>query len=159
MPDLFFQRVTGPLTGEDATGAGRTEIWKVGFGLLQHAGWLGSGVDTFPTMYVLYGVPGHRYQGAHNTLLSTSVEQGVVGLVLLVMAIFTHLRAARCPRGSMARIAFPAVIEAACFGFLVTAMFGDDLWTKTFSLSWILAVWSSRISRLGSAGEVTTLSQ
>ncbi|HJZ72627.1 MAG TPA: O-antigen ligase family protein [Vicinamibacterales bacterium] len=156
MPDLFFLRVTNLITGEESTGAGRTEIWKVGLSLLQRVGWLGSGVDSFPTVYSVHGVPGHP-TGAHNTLLSTSIELGVVGVVLLVLAVFSHLRMARASTSSMPGAAFAAAIEAACFGAVVTACFGDDLWTKTFWLPWILAVWSSRISTVGSAESYETV--
>jgi len=144
MPDLFFERINVVITGEEPTGAGRTEIWKVGLALLSRFGWAGSGLDTFATAYATYGVPGGAGRGSHNTYLGIWVELGVVGLALVAMLLFSHLRIARYTRNSISKIGFPVAIEAVCYAILVASCFGDDLWTKTFWAPWILAVWASR---------------
>ena len=147
MPDLFFTRVESVFTGEDATGAGRTEIWKVGVNALEQFGWLGAGLSNFPVAYRMhaYTPPGGLARGAHNTFLGTWVELGVVGLALLLAAFVAHLRIGKQMKRTMSRTAFPAALEAACFGFLIIAFFsGEMLWRKALWMSWILTVWASR---------------
>jgi O-antigen ligase len=147
MPDLFFDRVGSVFSGEDTTGSGRTAIWGVGVRALEQFGWFGAGLSNFPAVYDMYAntPPRGLSRGAHNTFLGTWVESGVVGLVFLLAAVVGHLRTGKRGNESMSEAAFPAVIEAACFGFLVVAFFsGDMLWTKAFWLPWILTVWASR---------------
>jgi O-antigen ligase len=146
MPDLFFDRVGSLFTGEDATGAGRTEIWKVSVSALERFGWFGAGLANHPAAYDMYAStpPRGLSRGAHNAFLGTWVELGVVGLALLLAVFIAHLRTGKRGNGSMVEVAFPAAIEAACFGFLVVAFFGDVLWRKAVWVPWILAVWASR---------------
>jgi O-antigen ligase len=147
MPDLFFERVGAVFSGQDATGAGRTEIWKVSIDALERFGWFGAGLSNHTAAYAMYAPtpPGGLSRSAHNTFLGTWVELGAVGLALLLVVFFVHLRTSKRSNGSTAEIAFPAAIEAACFGFLVIAFFGDVLWRKAVWMPWILAVWASRI--------------
>jgi O-antigen ligase len=146
MPDLFFQRVSDVFTGAETTGAGRTGIWEVGVRALERFGWFGAGLSNFPAVYDMYAStpPRGLSRGAHNTYLGTWVESGVVGLVFLLAAVVSHLRIVKRPNEGMSQAVLPAVCEAACFGFLVVAFFGDPLWTKAFWLPWILTVWASR---------------
>lgn len=151
MPDMFFQRIDMLITGEEASGARRTEIWKVGLTLLPRFGWFGSGLDTFPT------IAGVDALGTHNTYLGVWVEQGVVGLALLLMMFFSHLRLARRASSGTSEVGFPVAIEAVCYAILVAACFGDDLWGKPFWVPWILAVWASRSARPHRAKSTSTV--
>jgi hypothetical protein len=38
-------------------------------------------------------------------------------------------------------------LEAACVGMLVSAFFGDRLWSKVFWLPWILLTWATYSAR------------
>jgi O-antigen ligase len=147
MPDLLFDRIGLVVTGEETTGAGRTEIWRVGLHALERFGWFGAGLSNFPVAYdrYAYTAPGDPSRGAHSIFLGTWVELGVVGLVFLLAVLFSHLRSGRGMKGSVSEMAFPAAIEAACFGFLVIAVFSDALWSKAIWMPWILTVWASRV--------------
>jgi O-antigen ligase len=148
MPDLFFDRVGAVFSGEDATGAGRTEIWKVSINALERFGWFGAGLSNHPAAYDMYAStpPGGLSRVAHNVYLGTWVELGIVGLALLLAVFFAHMRISKRTNASTAaEIAFPAAIEAACFGFMVIAFFGDILWRKALWMPWILIVWASRV--------------
>jgi O-antigen ligase len=140
MPDMFFERVNVVITGEEPTGAGRTEIWQVGMSLLSRFGWLGSGFNTFA---IVHG--GGR--APHNIFLGTWVDLGAVGLALLLTMFFTHLRIARRASSGASELGFPVAIEAVCYAILVSSCFGDSLWAKHFWVPWILAVWASRNAR------------
>jgi O-antigen ligase len=143
MPELFFYRITSVFTGEDATGAGRTDIWATGLLALDRFGWLGAGLSNFPHTYNMYA-PGTLSKGAHNTYLGTWVELGIIGVVLLLAAFFAHLRLGK--RSDIRGFEpFPVAIQAACVGMFVIAFFGDILWSKFLWVPWILAVWASRI--------------
>jgi O-antigen ligase len=146
LPDLFFDRVGSLFTGADITGSGRTEIWAVSISSLERFGWFGAGLANHPAAYDMYAStpPRGLSRGAHNLFLGTWVELGIVGLALLLAVFVAHLRTGTRTSGSMVKAAFPAAIEAACFGFLVIAFFGDILWRKAVWMPWILAVWASR---------------
>jgi O-antigen ligase len=147
MPDAFFDRVGRVFTGEDATGSGRTEIWKVGLQMLPQFGWLGAGLANFTSAYELYApVPVlASAPGPHNTYLATWVELGVLGLALFLAAVLAHVRTSNSKGASMLPAGFPTAIEAVCIAFLLIAFFnGDVLYKKPFWMAWILAIWSWR---------------
>jgi O-antigen ligase len=155
MPDAFFDRVGRALTGEDATGSGRTEIWKVGLRMLPEFGWTGAGLANFTTAYESYVPVSALYKapGPHNTYLAAWVELGIVGLAFFIAAVFAHLRTSRSTDLGMGPPTFPAAIEAVCFGFVLIAFFnGDVLYKKAFWMAWILAIWSWRARAYRPAG-------
>ena len=155
MPDILFQRIDMLISGEDTTGSGRTDIWTSGLALLSRFGWFGSGLQTWSIVYMAYG-SGIKYRGSHNSYLMVWVELGVVGLALLLMMIFAHLRLAWRTSGRTSEGGFPVAIEAACCAVLVALFFSDDLWAKNTWLSLILAVWASRNSLLGTSRSRST---
>jgi O-antigen ligase len=142
MPAAFFDRIAS-VADRDSTGAGRTEIWKVGIAALEHHGVIGGGFRNFGEIYGRT-VPLNPDQGgraAHNMYLATWVELGVVGLALLLAALGCHLWAARRARGPGSRALVTRAAQAAGFGALVVAFFGDPQWTKDFWLPWVLMAW------------------
>jgi O-antigen ligase len=143
-PAKFYERMTAVVSGEDDTGSGRTEIWKTGVYALADFGLTGAGLNNFKAVYKRY-VATDRGTAAHNTYLMIWVELGTPGLLAMLAAIasgFLALRGVR--RGAHGSILLPAS-EAACVAMLVTAVFGDQMWLKTFWLPWILLVWSVEI--------------
>ena len=46
-----------------------------------------------------------------------------------------------------------SALEAACIGTLMSGMFADILWTKTFWLAWILLTWAMHSEKR--SGETT----
>jgi O-antigen ligase len=144
LPGTFFARAGMVLTGEDTTGAGRTEIWKVGLNALEHVGILGAGLENYSEVYRFSDAysPGVWTKEAHNTFLTAWVELGVPGIVLLSAALASHLLVIRTvSRAALGGALLPA-LEAACFGMLAGAFFADRLWVKYFWLPWILLVWA-----------------
>jgi O-antigen ligase len=142
MPDQFYRRVGSTVTGEDSTGAGRTEIWKVGFEALERFGILGAGLDNFTEVHSLKVASAGGGRGAHNMYLSVWVELGGIGLGLMLAALGSHFlavwRARKAGHGSVVL----AALEAACLGVLVLAIFGDSMWSKSFWLAWTLLTWA-----------------
>jgi len=85
-------------------GTGRTDIWRVGWRMVQDQPVLGVGVGNFQTASIHYLLePGgierdefivDRPLVAHNTYLHVLAELGVIGLVAFVLIIFLSLRSA-----------------------------------------------------------------
>jgi O-antigen ligase len=137
VPSNFFVRFQQ--AGESG-GAGRVPIWIAGLEALKHFWVVGAGVDGFPAAYTRYAGFSPHFDGferaAHNLYLCTSVELGIVGLGLLLLAVRSQFRAARHAPGGFDP--FLVGSEAACWAVLVSGFFLDVLWRKYFWLSWIL---------------------
>jgi O-antigen ligase len=148
MPDRFFERIENVFSGADATGAGRTEIWRVGMQALEQFGLFGAGLSNFPAAYSIYG---HAFVAGHNAFLTTWVEVGIIGLAMLMALIVTHLRMVKPDNRYGPAVVLPATVEAAAFAFLIIGMFGDVVWHKVFWMIWILGVWAVRAQSVRSA--------
>jgi O-antigen ligase len=144
LPQTFFARAEKVFTGQDTTGAGRTEIWKAGVEALEQVGIFGAGFSNYTEIYRFSDAysPGVWAKTAHNTFLGTWVELGIVGLVMMLAALASHLLAARAVRRMGLEGVLLSAVEAACFGMLASAFFGDRLWGKMFWLPWILLTWA-----------------
>jgi hypothetical protein len=140
VPNTVFTRVEAIYAGKDTTGSGRTDIWDVAVTQLGRYGLFGAGLDNFPLVHMQQV---NKYKGAHNTYLAMLIELGVVGLVLMLAAIASHLLAARRARHVIGGDAMLAAVEGGCFGMLAIMFFTDEIWTKAFWLAWILLTWAS----------------
>lgn len=120
-------------------GAGRLDIWTVGLIALEHRPVIGAGYNNFPTAFTEYaGYAPHFARivnDAHNIYLATSVEGGVIGLLLLLIALKMQFSAASKCRSRDATGVMLVSCEAAFFGVLVAGFFGTIIWDKTFWLS------------------------
>jgi O-antigen ligase len=143
VPNLFFHRF------EEAAatrGAGRLDIWEAGLRALGHYGVTGAGLENFGDAYTQYAGSATFFRGfgraAHNIYLGTSVELGILGIVLLLAAIVSHLRSVQRLQRSMNHLppAELVALEAACWAMLTAGFFLDLLWRKVFWFSWILLV-------------------
>jgi putative inorganic carbon (HCO3(-)) transporter len=141
LPQVFFARLASGLASH---GEGRFDIWRVGLRLLGDWGILGAGLDNFPVVYSKYAGYAPVFQGfgraPHNIYLGIAVELGLVGLLLLIGAVSSEMRAARPFIGSRGTTYSPleTACEAACWGMLVMGLSIDILWLKAFWLVWIL---------------------
>jgi O-antigen ligase len=146
VPANFFTRFR---QAGDSGGAGRVPIWTAGLQALKHFWVQGAGVDGFPAAYTRYAGFSPNFMGferaAHNLYLCTGVELGIVGLVLLLLAIRSQFRATRYTAGEFDP--FLVGSEAACWAVLVSAFFLDVLWRKYFWLSWILLTICTQVQR------------
>jgi exopolysaccharide production protein ExoQ len=143
MPTQFYDRIAIVFSGDDATGSGRTDIWQVAIEAIKRFGLFGAGLENFVDVHQLYvphGPLGYAF-GAHNSYLMVWVELGIVGLVLMLSALYCHLRAtAKLKRRDRTIV----TLEAASMAVLVAAFFGDIIWTKLFWWPWILLTWAIR---------------
>jgi O-antigen ligase len=146
LPQTFFARAEKVFTGQDTTGAGRTEIWSFGLEALEHVGVFGAGFGNYTEIYQFSDAysPGAWAKGAHNTYLGTWVELGIVGLVLMLAALASHFLAARAVRRTGLEGLLLSAIEAACVGVLAGAFFADRFGSKSFWVPFILLTWAIR---------------
>jgi len=79
-------------------GTRRFDIWIVGLNVLKKNYLLGVGYHNFPVAYNKYvaysniiSFPGYS-RVAHNLYLQVAVELGVVGLILLIISLYKHLK-------------------------------------------------------------------
>jgi putative inorganic carbon (hco3(-)) transporter len=141
MPNLFFHRFQEAAA---TRGAGRLDIWEAGISSLGHYGLIGAGLENFGDAYSLYAGSARFFRGfgraAHNVYLGISVELGILGLVLLAVAIISPLRAVQRLRSSMDHLppARLVALEAACWAMVTASLFLDLLWCKIFWFSWIM---------------------
>jgi O-antigen ligase len=140
MPDAFYARFDALISGRDDTGSGRLEIWRTGLMAFERSGFFGAGLYNFPVLYGAY-IPGPR-AAPHNIYLATLIDFGVPGVVMLLAAIGSGLLAVRRIRLAGRSSIAVSALEAACIGTLVSALFVDVLWTKSFWLVWILLSWA-----------------
>ena len=147
LPGEFYKRI-----GEAAAtgGAGRLDIWRVGWEVLKHYGVFGAGISNFSTVYTMYAGYAPHFVGfdraSHNLYLEMSVEAGAVGILLLLQAIRIQLRAGRNNR-SRAGKPNPWLVacEAAGWSIITAAMFAHLFWEKSFWLLWIMVAFSTRL--------------
>lgn len=152
MPETFYGRLN---LFRDPSGAGRLVIWQVGWLAVKEYWVLGAGLSNFPLAYNQFAQAASGFlgygKGGHNIYLTAIVELGVVGLAILVYAMWSHLR-----RLKEAVVSFPGnqgqarnVIEAACLGIMVSAFFRDVIWSKAFWLPWMLMILARHSGRWG----------
>lgn len=141
-----WQRFVDPTQGD---ASGRTDIWTVGLHAFPHFWLSGSGFATYDYVYSLFLLQSYQRQFAgwdrpsHSLILGTSVELGVIGLGLVLLAWFMSLRQTWNVRADhpLAPIAYGA--EAACAGLFVTALTLDMLWFKYLWLAFMVGVMTS----------------
>lgn len=123
------------------SGTGRTDIWRVALAAFPQHWLLGSGQGTFAAAYsrafFLTYQPHYVdwYRDPHNLLMSTSVELGVVGVLLLITALVLQYRSMRMipPENEFAWLR--VVFRSALIGLIVAALFVDVMATK---FAWLL---------------------
>jgi O-antigen ligase len=148
MPSLFFTRLTeAAATG----GAGRLDIWLVGWQLVKHYGLVGAGLNNFPAVYSLYAGYAPQFRGfardPHNVYLRVIVEFGIIGVALFLKAVVVDLwrkPTSRAP-GSTPGNLWLVGCEAAAWSILTFAVFGNLLWEKSFWLIWIMLAFASQL--------------
>ncbi len=147
LPGEFYSRIgKAAATG----GAGRLDIWYVGWEVLKHYGIFGAGIGNFSALYSKYAGYAPKFQGfaraSHNLYLEISVEAGVIGMLLLLQAVRMQLWAGRNDRGRVGK-ANPWLVacEAASWSILTSAMFEHLFWAKSFWLLWIMVAFSTQL--------------
>jgi O-antigen ligase len=125
MPHSPWSRFSNAISGG---GSGRLTIWKVGWSAFKHHAWIGAGVGMFPAAYdqelikVLQPEFGQWGRAAHNSLLLTGVELGIVGLLILFAAYWALWITLGNIRRSIP-VDLSLSLESALVGLTVASMF------------------------------------
>ncbi len=143
-------------------GSGRVDMWLVALRVIRANPLLGVGLGSFRKAFDKYlsGTPGivgpiGRGRVAHNILLHTQSELGIVGLVLLcgliAWTLDSGLSAVASTRraGSSAIYALALAVFLGLAGVLVAGMFLDALYWKFF---WVLLALPEVVRRLSVQG-------
>jgi O-antigen ligase len=127
-------------------GAGRTSIWLVALTALKSHWLLGAGYNNFPFAYdQAYLQTGHQmwgeaswHRGSHDLLLGTSVELGIVGVILLLAAWISQFGVLKDIRRVDSDYPMRVALEAAVLGTFVAALFLDVMLFKYVWLTFML---------------------
>ncbi len=139
------------LTSSDHTGSGRTDIWRVGWRMVEDKPLLGVGADNFQDASIRYVIqPGvlkrdehivDKPKVTHNVYLQVLSELGAVGLALFAVIIVTSLvavlRAARiyARAGLRSGELMARALLVGLIGFLAAEFFSSQLYSKQL---WLL---------------------
>lgn len=123
-------------------GNGRTSIWRVGLQALKEHWLVGAGYGNFPVAYdrVFLQTPhqiwdqANWHRAAHDLLIGTSVELGLIGAVLLMAAWVSQFFMLRAIEPTEPEYALRVAAEAAVLGIFVAALFLDVM---TFKYVWL----------------------
>lgn len=134
VPDLFYERLMEAPSGR---GTGRLDIVLVGLQIIKHNPVLGTGLATFPLahdQYVGYAKVFHGYTwNSHDAYLQAWAETGVIGFVLLLIAIVSQVKTIRAALRAPPLLNWSGVaVEAAWWGVLVYGFSGDLEFNKYF---------------------------
>ncbi len=136
-PEVFFERI---YQGIESKGSGRTHIIVVGLKALEKYWLTGAGLGNFTKAFGEFSEFAPSYlgsgMGAHNILLGTFVELGVIGFALLTMLFVKHYKTISA--GLRQRSDEDIMLKAAFWGIMVTSFFLDPMFLKSFWLLWIM---------------------
>ncbi len=142
--DIFLERWKGTL--EDR-GAGRLEIWYVGWKSLEKYWLIGAGLNNFIVVFdefAHYAPSKGKGYACHNLYLGMFVTLGIIGITLIGLAIRKHYKAIN---SRFTHYNYDAImLKASFWGVLLSCMFGDYAWNKSFWLLWIMIIMYKNIS-------------
>jgi O-antigen ligase len=125
-------------------GAGRVDIWRVGW-LAFKDNWLfGAGYNNFPFAYdrafmqTFQPFYANWHRASHNILLGTGVELGIIGLVLLGLAWYGQFKLLEPIGENDTRYPLKLALESALIGLFVCGMFADIMTEKYVWLAFML---------------------
>jgi len=136
LPTAMWSRILK----DPGNGSGRTVIWSVGLDALHRYWLLGAGILNFPNAYdqsylKIYSPVFQQWSmAAHNILVQTAVELGVVGIGILVWVVASQFRILKDIKPGDELYTVRIGLEAAFIGMLTASMFLDVLFWK---YSWL----------------------
>ena len=144
IPDFFFERWGKAV---ETGGAGRLDIWYVGCIALKKYWINGAGLSNFNYAYTEFENYAPTFQGthraSHNLYLGIFVQLGLVGMTLMILAIWKHYKAIQT------RVAIydneTVMLKASFWGILLSSFFLDPVWRKDFWLLWIVIMMRNNI--------------
>jgi len=136
------------LKPDPSGGSGRIEIWKVGLAALKDNWLFGGGFAQFENLYDKYFLQvwnqfyEHWHRGPHNIILQVWVEQGLIGLGIMLLAWWmTYKSMAHIPKGHP-RYDERVAVEAGVFGAFIAAIFVGVMLSKfTFWMFTIVSLY------------------
>lgn len=136
------------LKPDPSGGSGRIEIWKVGLAALKDHWIWGGGFAQFENLYDKYFLTvwnqyyEHWHRGPHNIILQAWVEQGLIGLGIMLLAWWlTYKSMAHVPKDHP-RYDERVAVEAGVFGAFVAAIFVGVMLSKfTFWMFTIVSLY------------------
>lgn len=145
LPDFFIARWESSL---ETGGSGRLGIWYVGWKSLEKYWMFGAGLKNFTVAFDEFAhySPSLRKSGyaSHNLYLGMFVQLGIIGITFMVMAIRKHYKALK---SQFVQCNVDIVILKASFwATLVFGIFGENIWSKSFWLLWIMIIMYKNIS-------------
>lgn len=146
MPVDFFLRIGNSAMDR---GAGRLDIWRVGWELLKHYGAFGAGLNNFSVAYNNYAGFAPHFEGfsrdPHNVYLRIAVEFGLVGTLLFINLMRHQLLSIRIKVQDTRAKAWIVACEAAGWSMLGAGLFSNILWEKTFWFTWIMLAFATQL--------------
>jgi len=127
-------------------GAGRLYIWRTGLEAFKHYWLLGAGYYNFPLAYdkfylTVFQLVDQRFnRAAHNILLQTAVETGIIGLALLITGWVQMYKLLDPVPETDYRYSLKLALQGSILGLFVAGMFVDVMLTKYLWLVFMLAV-------------------
>lgn len=125
-------------------GAGRMDIWHVGWLAFKNNWLVGAGYNNFPLAFdqsflqVSQSFFTKWHRASHNILLHTGVELGIVGLALFVMAWIGQIRLAIAISPNHLLYPMRLATEGALIGLFVAGLFADIMTQKYVWLGFML---------------------
>lgn len=145
--------ITGPAyfmarwaTAGSSGGAGRVDIWRIGWIAFKQNWLVGAGYGNFPFAYdkafmqTFEAFYTNWHRASHNILLNTGVELGVVGLVLLLMGWWGQFRLLKNIGAGDSRFPMRLALESSLIGLFVCGMFADIMIWKYVWLAFMMIV-------------------
>lgn len=150
----MFSTVLGRFsTAVSSGGAGRADIWKVGIAAFKEHWLVGAGWGNFPLAFdqaflnVTESYYTHWHRVSHNVLVGTSVELGIVGLVLLLGGWWYQFRALHFIPADNPLFSLRTALEAGVAGLFVAGFFLDIMTEKYLWLAFILVALTRNAAR------------
>jgi O-antigen ligase len=137
-----WMRFFDPGQGE---AGGRYGIWGIAWAAFKQRPWLGYGVDNFRIAYSQFYISSAHglniipwMQDAHNVIVSSVVELGLIGLVLVLVAWFFQYRIMRMIPRSSSLFSTRVAIETGTVGLFVNALAVDLMFYKYLWVAFML---------------------
>lgn len=116
-------------------GAGRLDIWNSALIAFKGHWIVGSGIGNFPYAYdqvylLAFHQSNHWHVVAHDLIAQTSVETGLVGLLVMLLAWFFQFKALNFIRPGDPMYDLRIALQAGMVGLFVSALFVDLMWYK-----------------------------
>ncbi len=141
IPNRFAKR----FVEDHSIASGRGDLWNVGLPAFREHWLFGAGAANFASAYdenlahASQSVFQNWHRPAHNILLSTAVDLGVVGLLFLAVLACAQWRTLRGITSSSPLFDYRISVEASWFALAIIALFLDMVIFKYVWLTFILA--------------------